>query len=95
MVTGTLLYILIIAPIFEELIFRELLQRQVFAKLNWVIASVIIAFLFAFIHEPQSPTHIAQYMFNSLVYSYVYKMSGDDIRSVILLHMMNNHLAIM
>ena len=93
--TGALLYVLIIAPIFEELIFREILQRQVFAKLNWVSASIIIAFIFAFIHGPQSSAHVAQYMFNSLVYSYVYKMSGNDIRPVILLHMMNNHLAIM
>lgn len=99
----------LLAPITEELVFREgiaegvyRLLTSVFQKSNqWVkdlaviIAIFISGSLFGFIHVMGHGDYIAviPYLVSGLIYTFFYFMSGRNVAVTIGIHMMNNTIA--
>ena len=88
-----------LAPVGEELIFRGVIFTGL-RKYNRVLAYVVSAFLFGFIHVMSSVfagnilemVQMIPYMCSGLVFAYVYE-STDNIWGSILTHMTNNIVA--
>jgi len=68
------LYVLICAPIMEEIIFRRLFFANLIKPTNIYIAAIIAAFLFAFMHQD---TRFMVYVFMGLWFSFVYYKSKN------------------
>lgn len=92
--TGAILYAIILAPILEELIFRDGLipaLDKVARKLHWkyhqAIAIVISAGLFACYHLPQ--TFLLPFFINGLIYG-VLRWKNQDNYSSIIAHILYN-----
>ena len=89
-----------LAPIGEELIFRGVIFTGL-RKYNRVLAYVVSAFLFGFIHVMNSVfagnigemIQMIPYVCSGLVFAYIYE-STDNIWGSILTHMTNNIIAI-
>ena len=88
-----------LAPVGEELIFRGIVFTGL-RKYNRVLAYIVSAFLFGFIHVMSSVfagnigemIQMIPYMCSGLVFAYVYE-STDNIWGSILTHMTNNIVA--
>ena len=85
-----LLTIVIIAPIFEEIIFRGRLYNMLSNKLSPVFSAVISALAFGAVHL--SPIVIIEGFFAGFVFSYFY-VHRRSIIAPIILHVCNNALA--
>jgi len=68
------LYVLICAPIMEEIIFRRLFFANLIKPTNIYIAAIIAAFLFAFMHQD---TRFMVYVFMGLWFSFIYYKSKN------------------
>ncbi len=68
------LYVLICAPIMEEIIFRRLFFANLIKPTNIYIAAIIASFLFAFMHQD---TRFMVYVFMGLWFSFVYYKSKN------------------
>lgn len=85
-------YSIILAPIFEELVFRGIFMNYFFNKDNRVnnwLAMLSSALLFGFAHEMQFDLNWLMYSGLGLFLSYAY-MHYRDLRFNIGLHMLNN-----
>lgn len=100
MILGFTLFlsIVIIAPIFEEIIFRYILIGKVFKKKFGMIISVTLsAIIFALFHAMAATNFIDMffdmipYMGMSLILSYVY-YKKENIGYTIVIHMLNNFI---
>ena len=91
----------LLAPIGEELIFRGVIFTGI-RKYNKILAYLVSAFLFGFIHVMSSVfagnisemIQMIPYMGSGLVFAYIYE-SQDNIFASILTHMTNNLIAIL
>ena len=86
----TLFIICILAPIFEELVFRGALWSYVSRRINLNFAFILTTILFAVAH--QSPVHIAGVLPLSLWLGLVRYKSGS-ILPCIFAHSLNNMIA--
>lgn len=68
------IYVMICAPIMEEIIFRRLFFANMIKPTNIYIAAIISAFLFAFMHRD---TRFMVYVFMGLWFSFVYYKSKN------------------
>jgi len=83
--------VIIVAPIYEEIIFRGILLRGMAKKINPNIALVVSALLFAIVHM-NIPQGINAF-FLGLVVGFIYLRSGSIYLSIIA-HLVNNLLAL-
>ena len=81
---------LIVAPIFEEWLFRKVILSKLEKKLTFEMSNTICALLFAVAHLDW---FLLPYFLNGLVYGWVMK-KNDNLYSVIILHAMYNWVAI-
>ena len=86
-----LLAITLVAPIFEELLFRGLLQNALLRYLPAWGAITLSAFSFSVIHL--QPVAIPALMALGAAFGYIYHKTGS-LRITIILHMANNVLAL-
>ncbi len=92
--------IVIIAPFFEEIVFRKLLIHVAIHKFRlkrW-IAIFISIFFFAFIHvmaDPASFVFLPQYLVLSTIITMAYILTKENIHASIGLHFLNNLLAVL
>ena len=81
---------LIIAPIFEEWLFRGIILSKLNKKFPFAISNIICASLFAIAHLDW---FLLPYFLNGLVYGWV-KMRTDHLYPVMLLHGFYNGIAL-
>lgn len=82
---------LVIAPVFEEWLFRKVILSKLEKKLTFEMSNIIAAFLFAIAHLDW---FILPYFLNGLVYGWVMK-KNDNLYSTIILHGLYNGVAIL
>lgn len=86
-----LIFPLIIAPIFEEWLFRGMILTKLNQKLSFGMSNIISALLFAVAHLDW---FLLPYFLNGLVYGWVKKKTGN-LYSAIVLHALYNAIAIL
>ena len=94
-----IIYTVILAPIFEEIVFRKLFYttfRQYTKLPAWAIVLIISA-IFAFIHvtDFESLVFFPQYFVLALIITGAYAISKENLLVSIGLHFLNNLLAIL
>lgn len=94
-----IIYTIILAPIFEEIVFRKLFYTSLrqYTKLPaWAIVLIISA-VFAFIHvtDFESLVFFPQYFVLALIITGAYAISKENLLVSIGLHFLNNFLAIL
>lgn len=93
---GAIISTIAIAPIMEELIFRQTLYHNLLKpKMNKWVAFSIAVLVFTLFHIPKTPLLFTQYLISSTSLYLVYDQSKDDVRTSILFHMLNNIIAIL
>lgn len=81
-----------LTPVAEELIFRGLLT-SFFFPVDWLWPKVVLSgIVFSGAHASTNIISFATYFFMGMVLAYVYRRSGD-LRNSILLHALNNIIA--
>jgi len=85
-----LVFPLIVAPVFEEWLFRGVLLSRLNKKFSFESSNTICAFLFAVAHLDW---FLLPYFLNGLVYGWV-KMKNDNLYSAIILHGLYNFIAV-
>lgn len=93
------IYTVILAPIFEEIVFRKLFYNVLrkYTKLpTWAIV-LIISFVFAFIHvtDVESLVFFPQYFVLALIITGAYAITKENIFVSIGLHFLNNLVAVL
>ena len=93
------MYTVILAPIFEEIVFRKLFYTALkkFTKLpSWAIVLIISA-AFAFIHvsDAQSLVFFPQYFVLALLITGAYALTKENLFASIGLHFLNNFVAVL
>lgn len=83
--------IAVAAPLTEELLFRGLLQKSFTHKMPVWLAILLSAFLFSAVH--MQPYAMPALMSLGVAFGYIYHKTGS-LRMTILLHMINNALAL-
>lgn len=84
---------LIIAPIFEELIFRDAIQRFVFPSYEWLGILASCTF-FSLVHMPDNVAMFITYALLALPLAWVYRKTGN-LQLVIIAHSVNNFLSLL
>lgn len=93
---GAIISTIAIAPIMEELIFRQTLYHDLLKpKMNKWVAFSIAILVFTLFHIPKTPLLFLQYLISSTSLYFVYDQSKNDVRASILFHMLNNIIAIL
>lgn len=91
---GQYIYVVIIAPVYEELIFRELIYRRGKRLMNPLLAGFLVNLAFAILHPTSSILTFVRYILHSFVYNTVYDRTGEDVRATIILHSIYNLMVI-
>lgn len=86
-------YIIILAPIGEEVIYRQLLYKDAFAH-KWV-GRLVSGSLFIAIHTPTTFYSLAFYILATVALFVAYEKSGNNLWVAIALHIANNAFAFM
>lgn len=83
-----ILRMIVLTPFIEEVIFRLGIQNlfKRISKSN-LVAILFTSLIFAYIHHD---TIFLPYLFNSIVYGFLYVKSGNSFKMPFLLHMSNN-----
>ena len=87
---GFIIYTCVIAPILEEIIYRQTLYSEWLINRGSIVGAVLSGFMFVFIHLPGNVLSLMFYILSTTVIYIVYIRSGKDIRVTMLLHLMNN-----
>lgn len=87
-----LIYIIIIAPIGEEMIYRQLLYKDAFTHI-WV-GRIVSGVLFIAIHTPNTLPTLLFYTLATIGLSITYENSGNNIWTAIGVHIVNNAVAV-
>ena len=82
---------LVIAPVFEEWLFRKVILSKLEKKLTFEMSNIISALLFAVAHLEW---FILPYFLNGLVYGWVMK-KNDNLYSAIILHGVYNLVVVL
>lgn len=89
-----MVYVVLLAPLMEEAIFRQVLYQDWLAK--WPSIGMLIAgAIFVLLHFPTSPAQWIFYILSTAGIFATYIWSGRDLRMVIILHMLINMHGIM
>lgn len=86
----TVVTLVVLAPLFEEVIFRGVLLDSMRPRYGVVVAWLLSSLLFAAVHG--HPTVIVNALFMGLILGFVY-IASDSLWSVIFLHAINNGIA--
>lgn len=91
--TFRLLRSILLTPLIEEVIFRLGIQNlfKQLSKSN-IVAILFTSLIFAFVHND---TIFLPYLFNSLVYGFLYVKSGNSLKMPFSLHIANNLLSVL
>lgn len=84
-------YIVILAPMGEEVIYRQLLYRDAFTH-KWA-GRLISGGLFIAIHTPLTFPSLAFYIMATIALFIAYEKSGDNLWVAIAVHILNNAVA--
>eukprot|EP00741_Cyanophora_paradoxa_P020085 tig00021234_g19386.t1 len=88
---AVLLYALsssLIAPIFEEIVFRGMMQRTLRGRLGPAASVAATSVLFAFVHA--SPSHFFTYLVGSALFGAAYELSGGNLAASVTSHAFYN-----
>jgi len=81
--------VLLIAPFFEEIVFRGVLFKSILPKLGFLKASIIVSVIFGLLHF--EPVAMPFMITGSILYCWVYMRTGNILLTMIL-HLINNSL---
>lgn len=81
--------VLLIAPFFEEIVFRGVLFKTILPKMGFIKSSLIVSIIFGVLHF--EPVAIPFLIASSVLYCWVYMRTGNLILTMIL-HLINNAL---
>lgn len=86
------LLIVIVGPIVEEIIFRNILIGELGKKFNFIVMSIISAIVFALIHvsSVESPFVIGPYLILGILLVFVYMKAGRNLAASVTIHMLHN-----
>lgn len=82
-----LLSALVLAPLFEEILFRGVIQGSITSRYGAVVGIVVSSVIFGLVHG--NPIQMCNAFFIGLVFGYIYHRT-NTIWSVVLLHFFNN-----
>ncbi|UXR69319.1 CPBP family intramembrane metalloprotease [Staphylococcus sp. IVB6246] len=90
-----LLFIVVIGPIVEEIIFRNILIGELGKKFNVYVMGVISAILFAGMHvtSAESPFEMIDYLLLAIPIVWLYIKSGCNLGVSIAFHILNNFIS--
>lgn len=88
------LYSVLLAPVGEEIVYRQILYRNCFSH-HRMAGRIIIGLLFVLSHGPTTLTSFSFYVAATVGLFIAYEMSGDDVRVSIGVHMLNNLLVLL
>lgn len=88
------LYLAVYTPIVEELIFRHILIGKLSRNWNVYMMSAVSCFIFAAAHSFR-PVDLIIYLPMSIGFTAVYLLSGRQVGYSLLLHILNNSMALM
>jgi membrane protease YdiL (CAAX protease family) len=80
----------LLAPVFEELIFRGLLYGSLRASLSWPLAAIGSALVFGLAHG-YGPTGFLSVLLSGLLWAWVYERTGSLLPCIVA-HVVNNAL---
>lgn len=88
----TILYLVIILAVFEELIFRKILFYffEVYFKLDSIVIIAITALLFGINHILNGRSVLIQKIIAGVFFGIIYQVSGENIVLTILIHVLQN-----
>ncbi|QLK86673.1 CPBP family intramembrane glutamic endopeptidase [Staphylococcus sp. 17KM0847] len=91
------LWIVILAPVVEEIVFRHFLIGELGKKFNFRIMAIVSAILFAGIHvtDAASPFEFVDYFILAVPMVWLYLKSGRNLGVTIGLHILNNFISFM
>lgn len=87
-------YVLLIAPLMEEYLFRYLIVTRLDRYLPIDLVNGIIIIGFTIIHFPSNLFLVMVRMIGSVLLMYAYRQSHNDNRVSLLVHIINNYIAI-
>lgn len=92
----SLIAVIILAPLIEELIFRHLIIHELGKKITYPIAAILSIILFTAIHVVgmNSPFEIGGYLISAVAIVIVYMRSGRNLAASFILHALNNGYAV-
>ncbi|GLB46078.1 CAAX amino protease [Philodulcilactobacillus myokoensis] len=87
-----ILDVVVISPIFEEILFRGILQRGILKKINPIVSAIITGILFGMLHSYLQPfsSESLILMVSGLTLSFAYYFTDYDLKSSILIHALSN-----
>lgn len=88
--SGLFVFVVIFAPITEEIIFRSIIQDKIFG--NKIVGVLISAVLFALVHASDTLIGYLPYFLMGLIFSLSYYFT-ERIETPIFVHMLNNFIA--
>lgn len=84
----------IIAPLWEEWIFRKQLYHDLIPYIGEIGAGMLSISLFVLIHTPSNMIETIQYLIPSILLLYGYKKSNYNLKVPVITHMLNNLLSL-
>ena len=86
--------VIVISPIWEELIFRKYLYYDMQIYIGDLLAMGISAILFILIHTPNTINDTIRYLIPTIFLIYAYKKSEYDLKVPVIIHMFNNLISV-
>lgn len=84
----------IIAPLWEEWIFRKYLYHDLIPHIGEIGAGILSISLFVLIHTPNNVIDTIRYLIPSILLLYGYRKSNYNLKVPLLTHMLNNLLSL-
>ena len=84
----------VIAPLWEEWIFRKQLYHDLIPYIGEIGAGVLSISLFVLIHTPSNVIELIRYLIPSILLLYGYKKSNYNLKVPVITHMLNNLLSL-
>lgn len=84
----------IIAPLWEEWIFRKYLYHELIPYIGEIGAGILSISLFILIHTPSNVIDIIRYLIPSILLLYGYRKFNYNLKVPVITHMLNNLLSL-
>ena len=84
----------IIAPLWEEWIFRKYLYHDLIPYIGEIGAGILSISLFILIHTPSNVIDIIRYLIPSILLLYGYRKFNYNLKVPVITHMLNNLLSL-
>lgn len=85
-----LVYLCVIAPIMEEIVYRQILYRNWLYRYDKWVGRIIVGMLFVIIHLPNTFPAYLFYVGTTICLFFVYERSGYQLITVTVVHLINN-----